>query len=226
MSLKASASTGGGVPREVLDAGNYPARVAQIIDLGLQKQRPYEGKEKAPVNEIMVTYELVTEFLQDEDGNDDTTKPRWISERFPLYSLGSDRAKSTTRYLAIDPNKDCAGDWSLMVGKPCLVAVVNNVSKSNGKTYNNVGGISLPIKGMVVPELVNESKVFSLDEPDMEVFTALPEWIQSIITENLEFNGSAFEGILTGKGKKAPKEEKVSADDAEARADGEQDVPY
>jgi hypothetical protein len=218
MSLKASkAGNTGGVERTVLEPGNYPARVAQVIDLGLQAQRPYEGKQKAPVNEIMVTYELVTEFLQDEDGNDDETKPRWISERFPLYSLGSDRAKSTIRYLALDPGKDCDGDWSLMVGKPCLVAVVNNVSKSNGKTYNNVGGVSLPIKGMVVPELVNQPKVFSLDEPDMEVFGALPEWIQEIVTSNLEYPGSQFQQLLEGK---SPVNDTPVQDTADA------DVPY
>lgn len=213
--MNANKAAANGAKREVLDAGNYPARVAQVIDLGVQKQRPFEGKEKAPVNEIMVTYELVTEFLQDEDGNDDETKPRWVSERFPLYSLGSERAKSTVRYLALDPGKDCDGDWSLMVGKPCLVAVVNNVSKSNGKTYNNVGGVSLPIKGMVVPDLVNEPRVLSLDQPDKEVFDALPEWIQGIIEEGLDFPGSNAEAVLKGKAPvvKAKKAE-VELDDA------------
>ena len=224
MTLKANKAASGGVERAVLEAGNYPARIAQVIDLGLQTQRPYEGKAKAPANEIMVTYELVTEFLEDEDGNPDESKPRWVSERFPLFSLGSDRAKSTIRYNAIDPGRDCDGDWSLLVGKPCLVAIVNNVSKSNGKTYNNVGGVSLPIKGMVVPENINPTKFFTLEDPDMEVFESLPDWIQGIIQENLEFNGSVLQQRITGEPEKTkplkanPKVDPEDIDDA--------DVPY
>lgn len=226
MTLKANkAAASGGVERTVLEAGNYPARVAQVIDLGLQTQRPYEGKAKPPANEIMVTYELVTEFLEDEDGNPDESRPRWISERFPLFSLGSDRAKSTIRYLALDPGKDCDGDWSLLVGKPCLVAIVNNVSKSNGKTYNNVGGVSLPIKGMVVPELINEAKVFSLEDPDVEVYNALPEWIQEMIRGNLEFQDSLLDKRLRGEPESKPGMKAAPAPEKGEDLD-DADVPY
>ena len=31
-----------------IEAGVYPARLVQIIDLGLQPQKAYQGKEKAP----------------------------------------------------------------------------------------------------------------------------------------------------------------------------------
>ena len=54
-------------PVELLEANNYPARVVQVIDLGLQAQRPYQGKDKPPAYEIMLTYELGTEFMRDED---------------------------------------------------------------------------------------------------------------------------------------------------------------
>ncbi len=196
MSLVASSNGGSSVDQEILEAGNYPARIAQVIDLGLQAQRPYEGKAKRPANEIMVTYELGTEFMKDEDGNDRTDKPRWVSERFCLFGLHSERAKSTIRYTALDPSGEKGGDWAQMVGQGCLVAVVNNKSKSNGRTYNNVGGVTGPMKGLDIAELVNESKTFSLDKPDLEVFGALPDWIQKVITENLEFNGSALQKAL------------------------------
>lgn len=226
MALKASNKPRGDRPRAaLLDAGNYPARVVQIIDLGLQKQRPFEGKEKAPANEIMVTYELSHEFLEDENGNPDEGKPRWISERFPLYSLASERAKSTMRYLALDPAKAYGGDWSELVGVPCLVAIINNVSKSNGETYNNVGGVSLPIKGMVVPELVNPTVLFNLDDPDIEVFNALPNWIQEMITANLEFQGSKLDTALRG-GSPAKKPIKPKTTPKVAEEDLEEDVPF
>src|SRR5574341_1285327 len=78
-----------------LDPGVYPTRLVQLIDLGLQPQRPYQGKEKPPAHEIMMTYEFVDEFLKDENDEDIEDKPRWYSETLPLYSLEADKAKST-----------------------------------------------------------------------------------------------------------------------------------
>ena len=82
------------VEQELLEPGTYPVRVVQIIDLGVQPQRPFKGEQKPPVHQIQLTYEFVDEFLKDEDGNELEDKPRWLSESFPLYNLSSDRAKS------------------------------------------------------------------------------------------------------------------------------------
>lgn len=206
----------------VLEPGNYPARIAQIYDLGLQAQRPYKGEEKGPKYEIMVTYELVTEFMPDENGNEDITKPRWVSERFGIYPLSSELAKSTGRYKILDPDLQYQGDWSEMLGQPCLVAVVNNKNKNTGKVYNNVGGISAPIKGMEVGPLVNEARTFDLDAPDMAVFEAMPDWIKGIIMENLEFKGSKLEtAIIGGNGHVVEEDESVLDDSAD-----DEDVPF
>jgi hypothetical protein len=86
-----------------IDPGVYPARIVQIIDFGLQPQKPYKGEEKKPQYEIGITYELVDVFMIDKDGNEVEDKPRWISETLPFYGLEADRAKSTQRYNAADP---------------------------------------------------------------------------------------------------------------------------
>ena len=223
MAIKAKAPASSGksfVEQDVLEPSNYPARLVQVIDLGVQEQRPFEGKAKAPVNEIMTTYELGTEFLKDEDGNDIEDKPRWISERFPLYSMASDRARSTQRMVALDPKNECDGDWVQVVGRPCLVAVVNNKSKATGKVYNNVGSTSPAIKGMPVPELVNPPKVFSLDDPDLEVWETIPEWIRNIILGNLEYEGSKLQKLLEPDAAPAAKAE------PEVEEIDEGDVPF
>ena len=213
----------GGSRAEPLEPGNYPARVVQVLDLGLQAQRPYEGQEKAPAYEIMVTYELGTEFMVDDDGNPDETRPRWVSERFALYPLASDRAKSTNRYKVLDPKIKYEGDWSQLIGAPCLVAVVNNKNKHTGKVYNNVGGISAPIKGMDVPELVNEGVTFDLSTGDTKTFKALPEWIQELIKSNLEFKGSAFESALIKANGHNEEPDDIDSDPVEIDDD---DVPF
>lgn len=188
-----------------LEPGVYPARVVQVISLGLQAQQPYKGAEKPPAYMVYVTYELADEFMVDKDtGEELKDKPRWLSEDFPLYSLDSDLAKSTKRYLALDPEKEHGGDWSQLAGTPCMLTVVNNRSKKDpDRIYDNIASISTmrAKEASRMPELVNPPKVFDVDEPDMEVFGSLPQWIQDKITDNLEFEGSALAEALSGSEK-------------------------
>jgi hypothetical protein len=207
--------------------GVFPARLVQLIDLGLQAQREYKGKAKDPVQEIMLTYELVDEFMKDKDGNDVEDKPRWVSETLPFYGLFADKAKSTQRYLAFDPKQEFEGDFSQCVGLPINVTLVSN--QVGEKTYTNIAAIAAmrPKEAAACEDLKNPSKVFDLDDPDMEIFNALPEWIQYKIKSNLNFKSSPLEAKLGGvkeeKPKAAPKERKAPEPQAE---DAEDDNPY
>lgn len=206
--------------------GVFPARLVQLIDLGLQNQREYKGKAKPPVQEIMLTYELVDEFMKDEDGNDVDNKPRWVSETLPFYGLFADKAKSTQRYLAFDPKQEFDGDFSQCITLPINVTLVSN--QVGDKTYTNVAAIAAmrPKEAAACPELINEAKVFDLDAPDMNVFNALPEWIQGKIKDNLNFKGSPLEAALgkpAAPAKAAPKNRKP---EPAPEADDDQDNPY
>jgi len=220
MTLNAGKIKGGNggkrVEQPALEDGAYPARVVQIIDLGLQPQRPYQGEDKPPADEIMVTYELVDEFLVDEKGEIQEDKPRWVSETFPLRSLDSDLAKSTKRYKVLDRDMVYGGDWSMLLGSPCNVNIVVNVK--GDKTYTNVSSIAAmrPKELKALPELANEPKMFTLDGPNMEVFLSLPEWLQTKIKGNLRYNGSALQELIEGdkpKPKPKAKEEPEEEDD-------------
>ena len=187
-------------PAAPLEVGNYPCRVAQIIDMGLQPQDPYENIPKQPENEIMVTYEFTDEFLKDEAGEDIMDKPRFMSETFTLKSHKSEKAKSTLRMKALDPSGALDWDWSLVPNTACVVTTgltsggkgkVANVSPMRAKDVANT------------PELVNPPKVFTLAAPDLTVFMSMPEWVQTKIKENLNFNGSPLQAALAG-GVQAP----------------------
>lgn len=222
MALNANKPQTGGkkfAPQANIAAGVYPARLVQLIDLGLQAQRPFQGKEKAPVQEIMLTYELVDEFMKDEEGNDILDKPRWVSETLPFHGLFADKAKSTQRYLAFDPKQDWAGDFSQAVGLPINVAIVNEPDKRDPtKIYDNIATISAmrPRDAQQCPELKNPTKVFDLDAPDMEAFNTMPKWVQDKIKGNLNFAGSALQKALGNAPaeKKEVKKEEIPADDA------------
>ena len=201
MSFKAKQAAGGGnrVDQEVIGIGNYPARLVQLIDLGLQEQRPFQGKVKEPVHMIRTVYELPTEFCVDENGEEDHTKPRWIGEEMPFYNLNAERAKSTQRYKALDPGLVHDGDWEPLVGTACTLTVVHNPDKNKpGVVYANIGSTAPPMKGFEVPPLVNDSLVWSLDDPDVEVFNNFPDFIKDKIKANLNFKGSILEARLSG----------------------------
>jgi hypothetical protein len=200
----------GGSRPDPVEEGNYPARLVQIIDLGVQEQRPYQGQAKEPIQTIQVAYELANEFMLDEDGNEDKERPRWIFEDFPFHNLKADRAKSTKRYKALDPSGDHDGDWSALIGAPCTVTVVCNPSKKDPSVvYNNVGNVTPPMKGFPVPELVNDPIVFSYDEPDAEVLSAMSDYMKNKLKASLDYPGSAVQAILEGQAQEPTAEEAV-----------------
>lgn len=227
-------------PAEALEADSYPARVVRILDLGIQPQRAFTKNgvttQKPPVHQIDVTYELVTEFMKGEDGEPDETKPRWVSEDFPFYSLEVELAKSTKRYNVIDPKGVAGGDFTQLVGMPCVVTL-NQYKNKNGDLKNGVSAVTSVMKGLTIADLVNPTKVFTLDEPDLDVFRSLPQWMQDKLKGNLEFKGSVFEEALANaaaggeKAKEKPKAEKEEPAKKEEPAGGEnpeegEDVPW
>lgn len=214
-----------GPQQEPIEAGTYPCRVVQVLDLGVQPQPAYQGQEKPPAHEIMITYEFVDEFVKDEDGNDVEDKPRWLSETMPLRNLESELAKSTKRYYAIDPNEDLDGDFLGLVGMPCMVTVDNREGKGKhaGKVFTNVANVATmrPKEAAKCPDLVNPPKTFELDNPDLDVFLSLPEWVQNKIKSNLEFGGSALEEAISNG--PSEKEEKPAKKAAPKKAAPEED---
>ena len=200
-------STKARVQQTELAVDSYMARIAQIIDLGLQPRDVWDSvsekyvinTEERPQNKIMVTYEFLTEFCVDAAGVPDESKPRWLSEDLYLFPLFSEKAKSTARSKAIDPQGKLAGNWEEYCTLPCTVTVA---LKKSGKA--KVGMVTPAMKGIPYPELKNQPKLFLLDSPDLEVFGSLPDWVKEKIKSNLEYNGSALEKLLGGEGIPAP----------------------
>lgn len=208
MALNAGKIPAGGkqfAKQEEIEIGNYPARLVQILDMGSRPKEEWDEVTSTykPTGKILphisLSYELCTEMMKDEEGNDIEGKPRWISEEHPLYALQSDKATTTKRYNVFDPKHVEGGDWVLQAGKPCTVTVTHT---KKGKA--KIGGVTPPMKGMVIPELANPVKIFDLDNPDMEIFGSLPQWIQDKIKSNVNFVGSPLDVALNGGNARAP----------------------
>ena len=226
MTLKASEakSQGGGnrVEQPSLPAGGYPARLVWVVDLGVQSRPPFKGEEKPPIDMIQPVYELTDEFIVDEDGNEVLDKPRWVYDKpLPLYSLEAERAASTQRYLAIDPDREFNGDWGAIVGMPVTVNVVN-VKGKDGRVFDNVGSLSTmrTKEAEKLPELINDPVVLSLDSDDVETFKKLPEYLQNKIKEGVEWESTKLYAALNGE---APEPKEAPSEDVPAQEDDEDD---
>lgn len=198
-----------------VEPGTYPARVVQVIDLGTQPQPAWKGEEKPPAQEISVTYELVDEFIKDENGED---KPRWISERFTLHNLSSELAKSTKRYFAIDPKAVHDGDWTKLIGMPVMVTIVVNPGKGDkaDRMFEKIASTSTAREkeAAKMPPLSKEGKVFTPDDASTaDILGTLPKWLQEKITSGLDYEGSAVYLKLNSKVGKPAKEKPVEEDD-------------
>lgn len=228
MSLNAKHAPGGGgsnIPP--MEAGTYPARLVQVIALGLHPQS-YAGETKPPAHEIALTWEFVDEFLTNEDGEPDESKPRHLTETMAFYNLSSEKAKSTLRYLALDPTLAHDGDWEALLETPANVMVVQNPKKGDPtKVYNNIRSVTAmrPRDAAKMPQLVNKPVSFDLEDPDPEVFTSLPKFIQDKIKNNLEYNGSKLQTLLKEPATATKPAARNKPVDLEEELDGDE-IPY
>ena len=211
-------SQGNSVNRqEALEPGTYPARLCWLILAGVQDQGEYAGKAKEPRLEMLLGYEFLDEFCVDEDGNEDETKPRFLSENFPFYSLDADRARSTVRYMALDPSLALDGDWEPLVGQVLNLTISKKTSKKSGRDYNSVSSVSrMREKDAAKYEGSGllDTRIFNIYEPDVDTFLALPKWIQGKIKGALDYSDSPLEGLLKEGSKaaeEAPKSPKVKS---------------
>ncbi len=194
----------------LLDIAGYPARLARVIDLGVQENRFDEGKVD---HQVMFTYELVTEFMQDDDGNDLEDKPRWFSEKFKIIDLPEGKSyneiltdqyrgksKMVMRSKVFDPKGAHDFDLSMFAGGGCVVDIIQKPrNKKDTTLINTIGGVSSPMKGFKIPALQKEAQVFTLDDPDMEMFDTFPDWLKDEIKANLDYEGSVLEARIEGK---------------------------
>ena len=223
MGLNANKSKNtGGKKFPNMEAGTYPTRLVHVVDMGLQPQQPYKGEPKEPAYMVLFTYEFVDEFMPDDDGQPDESKPRFLSEVMPIYPLDSERAKSTKRYGAFDPKGEHNGDFGACVNTPLVTTVVLNPGKGD-RVYENIASVA-PMRAKDAakcPELVNDPVVFDQDQPDLEAFMKLPRWVQNKIKDGLEYEGSELHGMLKNADDNEPQKEDAPQDEGE-----EDERPY
>ena len=168
---------------KIAPVGMHLARIYQIIDLGTTEQTGQFGGKKRKV-QILLELPLETAIFDTEKGE----QPYYVRG---MYTL-SMHEKSTLRKdvqsmlgKTMTDNEAKLFNIFTLLGQECMVNVIH---RQNGdKTYANVQTITPLPKGMVCPPAINPPLVFSTQQPDMDAFRKLPEFVQDKIKLSDEF---------------------------------------
>ena len=171
-------------------AGNHLARCYRVIDLGTQKTK-WNGVEKA-AKKCMIVWELHGENDKGEPLITDDGRPLAVSRRFtPSLSEKAALRGFLVSWRGRDFTKEELEGFHLknILDKWCMVNITHDANDA-GKTFANISSVSaVPavIRKQGLPEGVNPIVWFDIDEPDMEVFEAFPDYLKKIITETPEW---------------------------------------
>jgi len=156
---------------ELAPQGTHVARCYSVVDMGNQ-QTNFGIKHK-----IRLMWELPNELMA--DGRPFVVGKEYTASLHPDANLTRDLVSWRGRAFT---DEELAGfDVFKVAGAPCMVTVTHNKSNDGTKTYANVNTVTAIPKGMVCPDQVNPTAMFSLEEPDMEVYNALPQWLRDRI---------------------------------------------
>lgn len=150
--------------------------IQSIIDLGIQTSK-YGDKRQ-----LFITFELPDDVLLEGDKKG---QPLLISKSFTLTLKSGQGKLSGLRTLvnAVE-GKNTEGDYdlSLLIGRGVFLNIFHkpNLSKP-GEVYANIAGIMKLPKGQVIPKLVNDPIIFSLDGDDKD------EVLAKIATSPMKF---------------------------------------
>lgn len=179
MPIIATGKSGGGF--EPVGEGLHTAICTSVIDLGDQYNERFGNKQR----KVRITWEVDDETVT-VDGEE---KPRIISKEYTLSlsdkaTLRRDLESWRGAKFSDDDIYVDGFDLQNILGKPCQITVVHNVSKS-GKTYADIAGIVPLQKGMTPPRHSGDLVYFALDsDNDLSMIDTFPQFIQDKIKKS------------------------------------------
>lgn len=173
------------IPR--LPDGTYAARVASVVDFGVQEQTDWQTGEKIdPKPTVMITFQVPSENIEVEDEETGETRviPRFIGKEYSLSTF--ERSGLMKMVNAIAPQIQSLDE---LLNRPAMISV-GSTKTGNAK----ITSVMAAPKGMPVGELTIESTYFDSSFPDKALFDKLPQWQQERITSALNWQGFGDEG--------------------------------
>jgi len=170
--------------------GTHLARCYRIVDLGTQEST-YLGQTKSQ-RKVMLQFEV---HGQDDNGFDLVTRdgePMSISKNYTL-SIG-EKARlrqdlESWRGKAFTPEELKGFELKNLLGVWCMLSILKTTGE-NGKEYSNINAIT-PVPAIVkkngLPPFHNEAKIFSIDNPDIDVFEKFSDYLKGKIESSPEW---------------------------------------
>lgn len=185
------AKDNGGGDFKRIPAGSYIARCYLLVDLGEQLS---DGKYGQTVqHKIRLGWEV---FGEEDDGTPLTVEINGQMRQMTIgktYTLSLSEKAGLRKDLISWRGRDftaeeLAGfDITNILNAYCMLNITT--SEKDGKTYTNISAIT-PLPSALranKPEADHAPIVFNLDDPDWEVFDALPEWLNETIKKSPQY---------------------------------------
>jgi hypothetical protein len=185
--------TGGGDFKQA-PAGSHIARCIKLVDIGTHHGE-YQGTPTVR-NQFICQWELPNETME----IDGESKPLIVS-KFYTNSLSEKanlrRDLESWRARPFTTEELAKFDLMKILGAPAMLSIVHN---EKGKA--KIVGVSSVPKGVSVPEQVNPSSAFWIDEWNDSAFHALSEGLQKMIVDSDEYKAA-----FTPPGQRAAQQE-------------------
>jgi hypothetical protein len=180
--LNYKANAGSGDFKSV-PAGSHIAVCNLVADLGLQ---PGSGMYPAPKRQVYLRFEVPAERVQYERDGKHLDGPIVIGNTYTASMHEKANLRKSLegwRGRKFTDEEAEKFDVASVLGKPCMLSVVENEA-SNGKIYSNIAGIGGLPKGITAPKPENDLIYYAADYRDQ--FNKLPEWLRKKIDSQLE----------------------------------------
>jgi hypothetical protein len=175
-------------PRELPEAGLYPARLVWLIDLGTMDEPSYEDPTQMKAkHQILLGFELSGDKMKDG-------RPFLVSERYtvtngkwgPYVSKSSKLREVLKSWKNWDEQTSSKlGNLAVQVGTEAFINVSVETSKKDpAKKYTKMGAVMPLPKGMKVDPQTNPNLVYAIGN---EGFDLLPDYIKKRIEASYEY---------------------------------------
>lgn len=216
MSLYAENNTGGSF--KPVPAGMHLARCYRIIDLGTQKSE-FEGNVKF-VRKIKFVWEV--------HGTDDSGEPIVTDKGEPFvitkdYTLSWGEKANLRKDLEAWRGKPFSADEQRrfdiknVLDKFCMINVQHKPRRTGDGVYANIVNVT-PVPAALknsMPAGFNKAQMFTLGEPDMDMFETFSDYLKTQIKESPE-----WKALFSPKNE--PKSNQKGADDDF----GDDEIPF
>lgn len=187
------ATSNGSTSFEPIPSGSYAARCYSMVHMGTIEENIIGTLKK--LNKVRITWELPTELkvFKEENGE----QPLVISKEFTL----SLHEKSTLRgFLKNWRGKDFTDeeaksfDIEKLISAPCMLNITHKTKKDGSGVYAEIGSISTMPKGLLCPEQINQSFIFTYENFDEAKFNKLPDFMKNKMVTSNEYKQAISHG--------------------------------